>query len=116
MTSKKQEEIISEASPHTIKKIELIEAYTEAWAHKLLGYGLESGNCNGIVFIDCMSNRGIYREKKTGNLIEGTPIRVAKKLAAIMREANYQHQKAWLYFNDLSSKKIEELEKKNLKR
>lgn len=111
MASKKKDEIISEASPHTIKKFELIEAYSEAWAHKLLEYGLRTGNCNGIVFIDCMSNSGMYKEKGTENLVEGTPIRVARKLAATMREANYQNHQAWLYFNDLDPKKIEELEK-----
>ena len=105
MASKKKDEIISEASPHTIKKFELIEAYSEAWAHKLLEYGLRTGNCNGIVFIDCMSNSGMYKEKGTENLAEGTPIRVARKLAATMREANYQNQQAWLYFNDLDPKK-----------
>ena len=97
--------------PHTIKKFELIEAYVQAWAHKLLEYGRNTGNCNGIVFIDCMCNSGMYRHKYTGELVEGTPIRVARILADIMREQNYQNQQAWLYFNDLSQEKIDELQK-----
>ena len=104
-------EIIGSVSPHTIKKFELIEAYVVAWAHKLLEYGRRSGNCNGIVFIDCMCNSGIYRDKKTGEIVEGTPIRVAHVLAAVMREQNYQTQWARLYFNDLSPAKITELKK-----
>lgn len=111
MANKKKDEIISEASPHTIKKFELIEAYADEWARKLLGYGNKSGKCNGIVFIDCMSNSGMYKRKGTEELVEGTPIRVAKRLASIMREQFYQDKQAWLYFNDFSAEKIEELEK-----
>ena len=111
MASSNNNEIISSVKPHTIKKFELIEAYVQAWAHKLLEYGRNTGNCNGIVFIDCMCNSGMYRHKYTGELVEGTPIRVARILADIMREQNYQNQQAWLYFNDLSQEKIDELQK-----
>ena len=52
--------VIDTIHPHTIKKIELIEAYVEAWAYKLLEYGRQTQNCKGIVFIDCMCNSGIY--------------------------------------------------------
>jgi three-Cys-motif partner protein len=110
MASSNNNEIISEAKPHTIKKFELIEAYTEAWAHKLLEYGRNTGNCNGLVFIDCMSNSGVYHDIN-GEVVEGTPIRVARVLAEIMRERPYQQQQAWLYFNDLSAEKIDELKK-----
>lgn len=110
MPSSNNYEIISKASPHTIKKFELIEAYVEAWAHKLLEYGRNTGNCNGIVFIDCMCNSGMYVDDD-GNSVIGTPIRVAKVLASIMREANYYKQQAWLYFNDFDENKIEELKK-----
>lgn len=102
-------EVISPVSPHTIKKFELIEAYVLAWAHKLLEYGRNTGNCKGIVFIDCMSNSGLYVNEETGEQIEGTPIRVARVLSGVMREQNYQSQHAWLYFNDLSKDKIDEL-------
>jgi three-Cys-motif partner protein len=111
MANSNNDEIISSVSPHTIKKFELIEAYVVAWAHKLLEYGRRSGNCNGIVFIDCMCNSGVYRDEETGEIVEGTPIRVARVLADVMREQNYQAQQAWLYFNDLSQAKITELRK-----
>lgn len=111
MASNNNNEVINVASPHTIKKFELIEAYTQAWAHKLLEYGRNSGKCNGIVLIDCMCNSGIYQDEQTGDLIPGTPVRVARALAETMREQNYQQQQAWLYFNDLSQEKIDELRK-----
>ena len=111
MASSNNNEIISVVSPHTVKKFELIEAYVMAWAHKLLEYGRNTGNCNGIVFIDCMCNSGMYLDEETGELVEGTPIRVAKVLSEVMREQNYQSQQAWLYFNDLSQEKIDELSK-----
>lgn len=109
MASSNNNEIISVVSPHTIKKFELIEAYVQAWAQKLLEYGRNTGNCNGIVFIDCMCNSGMYINEETGELVEGTPIRVARVLSEVMREQNYQSQQAWLYFNDLSQEKIGEL-------
>ena len=71
MANSNNDEIISSVSPHTIKKFELIEAYVVAWAHKLLEYGRRSGNCNGIVFIDCMCNSGVYRDEETGEIVEG---------------------------------------------
>jgi len=110
MASSNNDEIISKASPHTIKKFELIAAYAEAWAHKLLEFGRNTGKCNGIVFIDCMCNSGVYTTEN-GVSIDGTPVRVAKVIAAMMREPQYLNQHAWLYFNDLSEDKITELKK-----
>ena len=49
MASSNNNEIISVVSPHTIKKFELIEAYVQAWAHKLLEFGRNTGKCKGIV-------------------------------------------------------------------
>ncbi len=98
---------IPEACPHTIKKFELIEAYVEAWAQKLLQYK----QCSGIVFIDCMSNSGIYKDAVTAQVVYGTPIRVSALLVETMKQ--YPHKKALLYFNDKSSKKIKLL-KENL--
>lgn len=51
----------------------------------------------------------MYINEETGELIEGTPIRAARVLYEVMREQNYQSQQAWLYFNDLSKEKIDEL-------
>lgn len=111
MASSNNNQIVSIASPHTIKKFELIEAYVETWAHKLLEYGRKTGNCNGIVFIDCMCNSGIYVSEETEEQVEGTPVRVAKVISSIMDEPNYQGQQAWLYFNDLDSNKVNELKR-----
>ena len=47
--SAKKKNIISKASPHTIKKFELIEEYIKSWAQKLL----LTESCNGLIFIDC---------------------------------------------------------------
>lgn len=110
MSNSNTTDIITDAHPHTVKKFELIEAYVEAWAHKLLEYGRNTGKCNGLVFIDCMCNSGVYRDE-AGNEVFGTPIRVAKVLAKTMREQQYQRQQAYLYFNDLSQERIDELNK-----
>ncbi len=90
------------AHPHTIKKFELIEAYVKEWSQKLLN----NPRCDVIVFIDCMSNSGIYQDEE-GNTIFGTPFRVANYLAEVMK--TYPDKQARLYFNDISNKKIEEL-------
>ena len=87
------------AKQHTIKKFELIEAYVEEWAYKLL----QIHQCDAIAFIDCMSNSGVYSDI-SGNEVLGTPIRVARKLSVIMKK--YSNKKAWLCFNDLSPEKI----------
>ena len=105
MTRKnKLENTIEQANPHTIKKFELIEKYTETWAMKLLNHK----KCNGIVFIDCMCNSGIYNDSQ-GNRIVGTPIRISKLLNDIMQRFPNKH--AHLYFNDLSEEKISTLQK-----
>lgn len=73
--------LISKASPHTIKKFELIEEYVKSWAQKLM----LNSFCNTLVFIDCMCNSGIYINDETGLQIEGTPVRVAKVLLDVAR-------------------------------
>lgn len=98
------QEVISHANPHTIKKFELIEKYVHAWAHKLLNIHL----CDGIVFIDCMSNSGEYFDDN-GNQIFGTPVRVAKYLRTIAGQ--YPNKNIELYFSDLCEKKTEHLKK-----
>lgn len=94
--------IISRAAPHTIKKFELISNYVDGWARKILGYG----KSRGIIYIDCMSNSGVYTNN--GNIVEGTAIRVAKELNEII--SNYPDKKAIAIFNDLSKEKINLLE------
>lgn len=91
------------AKPHTIKKFDLVENYVDEWARKILGVP----NSKGVVFIDCMCNRGIYTSEN-GDYVMGTPIRVARKLDAIIQ--NYNDKNAILFFNDLSYEKVSTLE------
>ena len=53
----KKKNIISKASPHTIKKFELIEEYIKSWAQKLL----LTESCNGLIFIDCINKKASTR-------------------------------------------------------
>lgn len=104
MSSSNNTKIISKASQHTIKKFELIETYIKSWAQILM---LNSSS-TGVVFIDCMCNSGVYRDDN-GNIVYGTPIRVANALLDVSR--TYVDKQVHLYFNDYNEKKIEELKK-----
>lgn len=95
-------DVISKANPHTVKKFELIEKYVETWAHKLLN----NQYCSELVFIDCMSNSGEYIDDE-GNHIFGTPVRVAKYLRQVAGQ--YPKKQINLYFSDLSSEKTDHL-------
>lgn len=98
-------EVIGKAHLHTIKKFELVAAYVETWAQKLL----QNPACKGIIFIDCMCNSGVYTDD-SGNEVLGTPIRVAR----ILRNAagQYSNKKIYIYLNDNSADKIELLKGK----
>ena len=117
MTKKSDVEIITEAKPHTIKKFELIERYVDEWARKILGFEGVNGRdgSKGVIYIDCMSNNGVYKDIE-GKLVDGTALRVAKKLNDII--PNYPGKHAILIFNDLAPKKIqflkEEIDRSNL--
>lgn len=104
MASSNNSKIISKASPHTIKKFELVEEYIKAWAQKLM----LTDYCHGLVFIDCMCNSGVY-EGSDGNIVEGTPLRVAKALLDVAHR--YPLKQVQIYLNDKSEQKIEELKK-----
>ncbi|MDD6402358.1 MAG: three-Cys-motif partner protein TcmP [Lachnospiraceae bacterium] len=104
MANSNNSKIISNAHPHTIKKFELIETYIKAWAQILM----LNKKSSGIVFIDCMCNSGVYKDDD-GNIVYGTPIRVANALRDVARK--YTDKQVHLYFNDYSQKKIEELKK-----
>ena len=109
MSNSKKNDVISIAPPHSIKKFELISEYVKAWINILL----VSGKCKGIVYIDCMSNSGVYKDEND-NEIEGTPLRVSKIIAEAMTK--YTKRQAYLYFNDLNKQKIELLETRLPKR
>ena len=93
---------MSKVSPHTIKKFELIESYVKSWAQKLM----QNNYCNGIIFIDCMCNNGVYRDEN-GNEEFGTPIRVSRILRDVAGQ--YPKKKVFVYLNDNSEEKIAEL-------
>ncbi len=111
MASTKKADTISVASTHTIKKFELISKYVEAWA----GILLNTETCKGIVYIDCMSNSGLYRrETPDGEIIEGTALLVSNIIAKAM--SKYKDKQAYLYFNDIEEAKIELLNERLPKR
>ena len=58
MSSSKKNDVISVAPPHSIKKFELISEYVKAWINILM----LNKKCRGIVYIDCMSNSGVYKD------------------------------------------------------
>lgn len=100
MTSSKKNDLISIAPPHSIKKFELISEYVKAWINILM----LNKKCRGIVYIDCMSNSGVYKNDK-GEEIAGTPLRVSEIIAEAM--TRYTDKHAYIYFNDLDSQKID---------
>lgn len=106
MSSSNNHKVISHANMHTQKKFELIENYIMPWAQKLMN----NPACRGLVFIDCMCNSGLYHDDNN-NVIEGTPLRVAKVLREVAGQ--YWTKQVYLYFNDLDSAKTAVL-KENL--
>lgn len=104
MMQGRKKTVISEASPHTIKKFELIEEYIKSWAHKLL----LTDSCNDLIFIDCMCNSGIYTDS-AGQLVKGTAIRVSEVLREIAR--TYTNKNIHIYLNDKDKARVNELEK-----
>lgn len=101
MTAKFEPERISK---HTIKKIELVSSYVTEWARKILGYE----KSQGLIYIDCMSNCGEYYDDN-GNLIDGTPVGIAKMLDSINIDFN---KDVFLVFNDFDKNKIDALKNK----
>lgn len=104
MMSVRKKSVISKASPHTIKKFELIEEYIKSWAQKLL----LNDSCNGLIFIDCMCNSGIYTDDD-GNLVKGTAVRVSEALREAAR--TYTEKNIHIYLNDKDKGRVDELEK-----
>ena len=100
MASSKKNDVISVAPPHSIKKFELISEYVKAWINILM----LNKKCRGIVYIDCMSNSGVYKDDK-GEEIKGTPLLVSEIIAEAMTK--YTDKQAYIYFNDLDERKID---------
>lgn len=110
MSSNIEKEIKSIARPHTIRKFELIENYVKSWIYKLLEFDLKNNRSKGIVYIDCMSNSGVYIDE-SGNEVYGSPIRVANAISEAMKNPKYSSLKGQIFFNDLNQAKINELKK-----
>lgn len=102
--SSRKKSVISKASPHTIKKFELIEEYIKSWAQKLL----LTESCNGVIFIDCMCNSGVYTDN-TGQLVKGTAVRVSEALREAAR--TYTQKNIHIYLNDKDKARVDELKK-----
>ena len=102
--SGRKKSVISKASPHTIKKFELIEEYIKSWAQKLL----LTESCNGVIFIDCMCNSGVYTDD-TGQLVKGTAVRVSEALREAAR--TYTQKNIHIYLNDKDKARVDELKK-----
>lgn len=100
----KKKSVICKASPHTIKKFELIEEYIKSWAQKLMQNDL----CSKLVFIDCMCNSGIYTNTD-GEFVKGTAVRVSEALLEVARI--YTDKTIEIYLNDKDAKRVDELEK-----
>jgi three-Cys-motif partner protein len=104
MMSGRKKSVISKASPHTIKKFELIEEYIKSWAQKLL----LTDSCNGLIFIDCMCNSGVYTDD-AGQLVKGTAVRVSEALRDAAR--TYTEKNIHIYLNDKDKARVDELKK-----
>ena len=102
--SGRKKSVISKASPHTIKKFELIEEYIKSWAQKLL----LTESCNGLIFIDCMCNSGVYTDD-AGQLVKGTAVRVSEALREAAR--TYTEKNIHIYLNDKDKARVDELKK-----
>lgn len=102
--SGRKKSVISKASPHTIKKFELIEEYIKSWAQKLL----LTESCNGLIFIDCMCNSGVYTND-AGHLVKGTAVRVSEALRETAR--TYAEKNIHIYLNDNDKARVDELKK-----
>lgn len=102
--SGRKKSVISKASPHTIRKFELIEEYIKSWAQKLL----LTEACNGLIFIDCMCNSGVYTDD-AGQLVKGTAARVSEALREASR--TYTEKNIYIYLNDKDKARVDELKK-----
>ena len=100
----RRKNIIDKASPHTIKKFELIEEYIKSWAQKLL----LTESCNGLIFIDCMCNCGIYTDG-AGQSVKGTAVRVSEALRDAAR--TYTDKNIHIYLNDKDKARVDELKR-----
>lgn len=90
----------------TEKKLDMIEAYVEAWIHKMYNYSRRPNvNYDGLIFIDAMCNSGYYVNQEE-NEIEGTSLRVGKKFT-YYKENRYKDFSYEVILNDRDSNAIQ---------
>lgn len=91
----KYNKILDDKKPQTTNKIKFISIYVKNW----LFVWSNSPSIDGINFIDCMCNAGIYRDGDVGTSIEVLKLFIDS--AAIHTGKSYN-----LFFNDVDAKRI----------
>lgn len=86
----------------TKKKIEFIEAYVKSWFHKILLNSFTP--YEGVIFIDCMSNCGVYSLDKK-SIVEGSSYRVLDSFSR-QTEGNLAEKNFSVVVNDFDNDKI----------
>ncbi|MFS1026833.1 hypothetical protein ACFC9R_16285 [Enterococcus casseliflavus] len=88
----------------TTIKIDFIEEYAKAWYNKVLSYKPKFGEpANGVVFIDCMSNSGVYQFNNS--TYPGTSQRIERIFTA-QNGTRYSEKDFKIVVNDNCLKKI----------
>jgi three-Cys-motif partner protein len=87
----------------TRNKLDIIEKYVEVWVHKVLSYK-DRSYFSGVVFIDAMSNCGMYIDNKS-NVIKGTSLRIYDFFKKIKEK--YPDKSFHIDLNDIDSQSIE---------
>lgn len=68
---------------------------------------LLTDSCNGVIFIDCMCNSGVYTDV-AGQLVKGTAVRISEALREVAR--TYTDKNIYIYLNDIDKERVAELE------
>lgn len=91
----------------TKTKFDLMEYYITAWCQKILNYKPEYDyqKYNGVIFIDCMSNKGFYQDKENNDIVYGTSKRAFDKLSSCCKE--FPEHRFELFFNDYNPQKYD---------
>lgn len=97
---------IDKVKEHTLKKVELVSAYTKKWLEK----GVYANKINQMNFIDAMSNAGFYYAENSAQIQwDTTAMRVFKLFQEFAQTNNGKEKKFNLFINDISKSRIEHL-------
>lgn len=69
---------------------------------------LLTDSCDGLIFIDCMCNSGVYIDD-AGQVVKGTAVRVSEVLWEVAR--TYTDNNIHIYLNDKDKARVDELKK-----